>query len=404
MRSAGEHVYGLDFYGFVAEFVEEGDVAGEAGGVAGDVDDAVWFHVGKGLQHGWRAAGARRVYDYDVSPYALFVKSWHDLRRIADDEFGIAHVVVPGIFLRIEDGRFDDFDTDDASGLLGEEQGYCTRTAVGIDDRFLTGQIGKFESLVVKHLGLRRIDLEERARRYMEVQAADAVLNGRTAPEKLRIAAHDDVVMIGLDVLMDTYDLRHFGAQHLDEFFFPRHILHSRYDDDHDVAIFAHAANDMAQDARMLIFVINRNVEFSDDFTHGIDDVVIAFLLDMAVAGVDDFMAALCKAADDSLALLAANRELHLVTVVPRRCGANGRLDEKVRLFADARDGVDDLLAFGLELRHIVKMLQLAATAFVIDAANRLHAVSALCEDFLHMAFGISLFDFVDNRHDLLPR
>jgi hypothetical protein len=40
-------------------------------------------------------------------------------------------------------------------------------------------------------------------------------------------------------------------------------------------------------------------------------------------------VASLGKAADDGLALLAANRELHLVAVVPRGGSADGRLDER---------------------------------------------------------------------------
>lgn len=404
MRSARKHIHGLDFFGLVAEFVEEGDVAGEAGGVAGDVDDAVWLHVGKGLQHRRRTAGTRRVDDYDVGSYALLVKPRHNLSRIADDEFGVAHVIVTRVFLGIEDSWFHDFDADDTSSLLREEQRYGSRATVGIDDRFLTGQVSKFERLVVKHFRLRGVDLEERPRRNVEIQAADTILNGWSAPEKFRVAPHDDVIVIGLDILMDTDHLRQFGPQHLDEFFFPRHSLRGRYDDDHNVALFPHAANDVAQDARMLVLIVNGDVEFRDDFAHGIDHFVVAVFLDMAIGGIDDFMTALGKATDDGLAFLAANRELHLVAVIPRRCRTDGRLNEKIRLLADTRNGIDDLLAFRLELRYILQMLKLAAAAFVVDAADRLDAVGALGEDFFHMALGVGLFDFVNDRQDFLPR
>lgn len=387
----------------VAEFVEDGDVTGKAGGIAGDVDDAVWLHVGKGLQHRRRTAGTRRVDDYDVGSYALLVKPRHNLSSIADDEFGVAHVVVPGVFLGIEDSWFYDFDADDASGLLGEEQGYRSRAAVGVDDRLLTGQVGKFQGLVVEHFRLGGVDLEEGTRRDMEVQAADAILDGGTAPEEFRVAPHDDVVVIGLDILMDTDHLRQFGPQHLDEFFFPRHRLRGRYDDDHNVALFPHAANNVAQDACMLVLVVNGDIELGDDFAHGIDHFVVAVFLDMAIGGIDDFMTALSKTADDGLAFLAANRELHLVAVVPRRCRTDGRLNEKIRLLADTRNGIDDLLAFRLKLRHILQMLKLAAAAFVVDAADRLDAVGALGEDFFHMALGVGLFDFVNDRQDFLP-
>ena len=99
MRGHREHVDGLDFLGPVAEGLEDGDIAGEAGGVAGDVDDAVGVHVGEGLEDGLRAAGARRVDDDDIGAHALFVEARHDFCRIADDELGVADVVVARVLL-----------------------------------------------------------------------------------------------------------------------------------------------------------------------------------------------------------------------------------------------------------------------------------------------------------------
>lgn len=164
VRGHREHVDGLDFLGFVAELLEDGEVAGEAGGVAGDVDDAVGLHVGEGLEDGLGAAGARRVDDDDIGAHALLVEARHDLGRIADDEFGIADIVVARVLLRVEDGGLDDLDAVDLTGFLREEQRDRAGAAVGVDDGLLALKVREFQRLVVEDFGLLRVDLEEGAR------------------------------------------------------------------------------------------------------------------------------------------------------------------------------------------------------------------------------------------------
>lgn len=404
MRSHREHVDGLDFLGFVAELLEDGEVAGETGWVAGDVDDAVGLHVGEGLEDGLGAAGARRVDDDDIGAHALLVEARHDLGRIADDEFGIADVVVTRVLLRIEDGRFDDLDAVDLAGFLREEQRDRAGAAVGVDDGLLTLEVRELQRLVVEDLSLLRVDLEEGARRAVEGQAADAVEDGRLAPEQVRLAAHDDVVAVRLDVLVDADDVRQALAQGLDEFLLAWQLLRGRDDDDHELALLADAADDMAQHARVAVLIVDGDAQLCDDITHGIDDLVVALFLDVAVARVDDLVRALRKAADDGLALAVANRELHLVAVIPRALRAERRLDEEVLLAANARDGIDDLLALGLELSHVVEVLELAAAALLVDGADWRDAVAARTQDLDEMASRVRLLDLVHGGLDGLAR
>ena len=238
----------------------------------------------------------------------------------------------------------------------------------------------------------------------MEGQAADAVEDGRLAPEQIRLAAHDDVVAIRLDVLMDADDVRQALAQGFDEFLLARQLLRGRDDDDHELALLADAADDVAQHARVAVLVVDGDAQLCDDIAHGIDNLVVALFLDVAVARVDDLVRALCEAADDGLALAAADRELHLVAVVPRALGAERRLDEEVLLAADARDGVDDLLALGLELGHVVEVLELAAAALLVDGADWRDAVAARTQDLDEMASGVRLLDLVHGGLDGLAR
>ena len=67
-------------------------------------------------------------------------------------------------------------------------------------------------------------------------------------------------------------------------------------------------------------------------------------------------------------------------------------------------DSIDDLLAFGFELGHVVEMLELAAAALVIDGADWLDTVRALGQDGLDVRTGIGLLDFVDDGQDFLAR
>lgn len=404
MRGHGEHIDGLDFLGLVAELLEDGKVAGEAGGVAGDVDDAVGLHVGEGLENGLGAAGARRVDDDDIGAHALLVKARHDFGRIANDEFCVADVVVARVLLRIEDGGLDDLDAVDLAGFLREEQRDRAGAAVGVDDGLLALEVRELQRLVVEDFGLLRVDLEEGTRRDVEGQAADAVEDGRLAPEQVRLAAHDDVVVVRLDVLVDADDVRQALAQGLDEFLLARQLLRGRDDDDHELALLADAADDVAQDARVAVLIVDGDAQLRDDIAHGIDDLVVALFLDVAVARVDDLVRALRKAADDGLALAAANRELHLVAVIPRALRAERRLDEEVLLASDARDGVDDLLALGLELGHVVEVLELAAAALLVDGADWRNAVVARAQDLDEMASGVRLLDLVHGGLDRLTR
>lgn len=108
-------------------------------------------------------------------------------------------------------------------------------------------------------------------------------------------------------------------------------------------------------------------------------------------------MRALRKAADDGLPLDAPDWELHLIAVVPGTLCADGRFDKEVFLAADARDGVDDLLALGLELCHVVEVLKLAAAALLVDRAGWHDTVTACAQDLDEVGLGIRLLDLINS-------
>ena len=204
MRSTGEHINWLHLHGLVPQFIQHGNIPGQGGGVAGDVNYPVRLHVCEGLQHCFRAACPGRVYHYHIGAHTLLVEAGHDLGGIAYDEFCIPYVVVPGVFIGILDGGLHNLDTDDFPCLLGQEQGDGACAAVSVNDGFLSLEVGKFHGLVVEDFRLGSVHLEEGTGGDVEIQAAQAVLDGGTAPDKPGIPAHDDIVAVGLDILMDA--------------------------------------------------------------------------------------------------------------------------------------------------------------------------------------------------------
>ena len=89
---------------------------------------------------------------------------------------------------------------------------------------------------------------------------------------------------------MDADDVRQALAQGLDELFLARQLLRGGDDDDHELAVLADTADDMAQDAGVAVLIVDRDAQFGDDLAHGVDDLIVAFLLDVAVMRVDDLM------------------------------------------------------------------------------------------------------------------
>lgn len=161
MVGAGEHVHGLYFDGLVAVLVQVGQVAGQGSRVARDVDDAFRSALGDGFEDRFTAAGPGRVQDDDAGTDAFPDEFRQFIDGVTEDEFGIFHVIVPGVADGVADGRGDDFDTVDLSGFPGQEQGNRPGAAVHVGYGFISLQVGKVQGLFVKPLGLFAVDLEK---------------------------------------------------------------------------------------------------------------------------------------------------------------------------------------------------------------------------------------------------
>ena len=298
MRCLWKEIHRLNFLRKITEVFQNSEVACKCGRVAGDVDDALRFHICEGAQDGFGAAGTRRVDDDDIGANPLLVERRHDSGRVAHDELGILYVIVTCIFPCVEDGGLYDFDSVDLSCFLGKKQCNRSRAAVSIDDGLCSMQIGIGECLLVKAFCLSCIDLKEGARGDVEVQPPQRIDNCRSSPEQLCVASHDDVVAIGLDILMDTDEVWQTLAQHADEVLCARELLCCSDNDRHEIVAASDAPDDVPQDTFVRVLVIDRNMKLLCNLACSICKVVVLRTLDVAVFRIDNPVTALCKAAN----------------------------------------------------------------------------------------------------------
>ena len=125
----------------------------------------------------------------------------------------------------------------------------------------------------------------------------------------------------------------------------------------------------------------------------------------MAHLRINDVVRTVCIAADDnSLFFAAADRKLHFIAVVPFMHGRQRRMNGDILFDGDMLHHVDYLLLFGVELRFIGIMLQLAGAAVVINGANRLYAFRSFFDNGYDFARSIIFFDQSDFCFDRFTR
>lgn len=317
--SPGEHVYGLYFDGLVSVLFQVGQVAGQGGRIARDVDDACWFAPGNGLEDRFATAGPGRVEDDDAGADAFPDEFRQFIDGIAEDKLCIPYVIVPGIADGIADGRGDDFDAVDLFCFLGQEQCNGPGATVDVGNGFLSFQVSKSQCLFVKPLGLFAVDLEEGLGRNMEGQRPDGIVNRIFAIYGAGPGPQYDVGMTGIDILDDAGQSRYFTAQALYQVFHVRHHIAGRYQADHDFPrMDADAAHDVAYDACPGIFIVSWYLEVFHPLTDHADNDVVVFFLDGAIGHIDDFVSGSGKAADGDLSPAGCrNGKLHFIAIVP---------------------------------------------------------------------------------------
>ena len=117
---------------------------------------------------------------------------------------------------------------------------------------------------------------------------------------------------------MDADKIRQTLAHHANEILCTRKLFCCRDDNRHEIVVPPDASDNVAQNPLMRVLVVDWNMQFFCNLTHGIREGVVFCTLDMTVLRINNFMTALCKAANNNLPLMGTNGKLHLVPIVPR--------------------------------------------------------------------------------------
>ena len=150
------------------------------------------------------------------------------------------------------------------------------------------------------------------------MQPSEPIENGRLPPEEHCVTPHDDIVPIGLDVLMYADEVRQMLSQQSNKFLCTRQLFGRCDDHRHKVAILPDTPNDVTQDALMCVLIVDRNAKLRDNSAYGIGKRIIRLTLNMTVLRIDDRMASLRETANDDFPLSEADGKLHFIAIVPR--------------------------------------------------------------------------------------
>lgn len=353
MRRLRKHIDWLNLRHLVqAVRSERLQIAGEGGGVAGDVDDALRLHRAHGLEQRGVAAFARWVNDNHVGGDAARAPSRDDILCFTRFECGIGNVIARGIRLGIGNRFGDNLDAVDVPRLLGKEERNRADAAVGVDHGFAAGQRGEFECFFVQHFGLRWIDLIERVGGDRKGDAADLVIDRVAAPDRAAFFAENRVRPSAVDIMDNRLDLRIAARETIDERFAERQVVRLRDKDDHHFAArFADARHDVAQRSAVPLLIIRLDAVVFGNLPRGLDNRVNQRISNRAMRHRHDRMAALAVKAKRQAPVLQRDGHLNFIAICPWIAHAERWPRRRSVEAADPRQRVLNDAAFESKLR-----------------------------------------------------
>ena len=175
MAGLREEVHGLDVADVIV-FAEFGEVSGEGGWVAADVEDAWKLGAHESVEELAVAAFARRIDDGDIGMVAFAEPFWQPDFGFRGGEVGVGKAVCFGGFFGVVDGLADAVDAVKGLVLVGDKAADGADAAVEIEDGGISRQgTEQIFAGLIKYFGLGSVDLEERRRREVVVQAAETL-------------------------------------------------------------------------------------------------------------------------------------------------------------------------------------------------------------------------------------
>ena len=132
MSRPGEHIHRLDRLDLVFACCQDGDVAGEGGGIAGDVDDFLGIEDKDFGKHHRLTAFSGGIEDDQCRVVGDL--GARDFFNFGGDEGGVGGAVLCRVSSGVEDGAFVAFYADELAGVAGQMETDGAGAAVQVED------------------------------------------------------------------------------------------------------------------------------------------------------------------------------------------------------------------------------------------------------------------------------
>lgn len=347
---------------------EVGEVSGEGGWVAADVEDVGDVGGDEGVEEFVVAAFAGWVDDGEIGVVAFGEPFWQPLLGFGGVEVGICEDIGASGLLGVVDGLADAVDADEALARRGDEAADGADATIEVKDGGVGREVGQqIFAALVEDLSLNGVDLEKGRWRKLVVARAEAFANGGFASEE-GVGAAEHEARVGVDVVPDAHDLRPFRLEAVDKGLLAK-FLRTRDKNDHHFAIgVAFADHDLGNAAA--------GAGGGDGVLEPGGEGVDLGAKEQAVGGRHELVAALFKKAEARPAAGVIGVKNALVAIAPGFVHAANLAHVDVEL-GNARHGVAHLGGFELGLEGSVGNLQSATAAASCLSAGRRDALGA---------------------------
>ena len=415
-----EHVNRLGGGHFVASGGDLFAVAGEVGGVAADVDNAVGLELEHGVERFGVHSGARGVGDDNTRFGVRGERLLHgvEVLEVGLEKDRVLEAVQFGVHRGIADGAFDHLDADRLLAVAGEVERDGAGAAVEVVDRVLRRDAADGDDLVVERFGLAGVGLEKGVGGNAEIEVAEPLGDVSFTADDVLLLARGHRVPAGGDVVDDGHLLLRHGRfepllQRLhDGLFVPRG------DDVHHelVMALAVAEHHVTQKSLVRLGGVGREAAFEGEVAHDVQHRVHALLGEVAGVEVEHLLEVARRVEAEGKAFRLCQLllrhlggqevthiragELHLVAVVERLRRGQHRQDVGVLEAAEVRERVHHLFVLEAELRLVADVHPLASAADAEDRADRLDAIRRRREHFDGASFEVARLYLVNLRRN----
>jgi hypothetical protein len=372
MRRPWEHVNRCSFHDLISVKRKQLDVAGQSGGVAGNVDNAFRRHFRNRLNQRGIAALARRVKNNHVGTNAAVFQHICRFCSVSAQKFRVFDAVFLSVFLRVFHGLLHNFHADYMFGLLCHGKPDGSGAAIEVQNRFLTGQSGVFSGQIVETFRLTRVHLIERLGRDAEPQAAENIGNVVLPASGAEFFAENHVCLVAVYVDDKAFQSRHSLFEQVGKFLFVMHAVSVYHNTGHNFAgCLSFAQEQMAQAAAPGGFIIDAVARFAGPFAESLHRRGEFLRLEQAFFAVDDAVAVYGIEAERNVSVCPfSDGKLRLVAVAVRFICADDRLQHGIMQTSDAFQSVLHTLLFCGQFR-LIRDVAIGASA----APSKLRAI-----------------------------